>query len=226
MNTPFINIVATRFVCATSVGTSAPVLLTSYRRDRGSTELYQHAKIWEAARATSATSSFFDPITIGPGELRFVDGGTGAQNPVRQLWMEAQSLWGSNGLDENIRCVISIGTGVPSVKKFGVNIIEIFHTLKRISTESETTARQFHQEHSNLDENSRYFRFNVPDGMAEIGLEDLSEISTIVASTDYYLESESTYRQVKICAKLLSERNCPSNSHGTNDFYIRTNSYK
>jgi hypothetical protein len=184
------------------------VLLTSYRRDRGSSELYDKAKIWETARATSAASTFFDPIAIGPKKQGFVDGATGANNPIRQLWREAQEIWSSERLEDNIGCVVSIGTGVPSVKKFGKDAVDIFNTLKRIALETETTAREFHQEHTDLDDSDRYFRFNVPDGLAEIGLEEISEISMIVDTTQYYLEGEVVYKLLKKCARALSQREC------------------
>jgi hypothetical protein len=97
---------------------------------------------------------------------------------------------------------------VPSVKKFGKDGLEIFNTLKRIAIETEATARDFHQEHTNLDDTNCYFRFNVPDGLAEIGLEEVSESSTIVDATQYYLASEVVHKQVKMCAKALGEREC------------------
>ena len=197
-----------RFVCATSEGTSAPVLLTSYRRDRGSSELYDHATIWETARATSAASTFFDPIAIGPKKQGFVDGATGANNPIRQLWREAREIWQSERLEDNIGCIVSIGTGVPSVKKFGKDAIDVFNTLKRIALETETTAREFHQEHTDLDDSDCYFRFNVPDGLAEIGLEEVSEMSTIIDATQYYLEGEVVYKSLRKCAKALGIREC------------------
>jgi predicted acylesterase/phospholipase RssA len=204
----YANRAVIRFVCATSGSTSATVLLPTYRRDRGSSELLEHTKVWEAARATSAASTFFDPITIGPSKQLFVDGATGANNPIRHLWNEAQSIWGPERLENNIRCIVSIGTGVPSIKKFGKDAIDIFNTLKGIATETENTARSFHQEHSHLDDSNQYFRFNVPDGLAEIGLEEVSESSTIVASTEYYLEGEVIHKYIKMCAKALGEREC------------------
>ena len=195
-----------RFVCATSDGTSTIVPLQSYRNERSSFELYNTTKIWEAGRATSAASTFFDSITIGPSKQRFFDGATGANNPVRQLWKEAKDVWSSVPLESNIGCVVSIGTGVPSMKKFGKDGLEIFQTLKRIATETEATARDFHQEHTDLDESNRYFRFNVPDGLAEVGLDEVSESSTIVDGTQYYLANELVHKQVKTCAKALGER--------------------
>ena len=55
--------------------------------------LYNHVKIWEAACATSAASTFFDKIELGPAGQKFRDGGTGANNPVRQLWNEAKAVF-------------------------------------------------------------------------------------------------------------------------------------
>jgi patatin-like phospholipase/acyl hydrolase len=39
----------------------------------------------EACRATSAATSFFDPIAVGRFGEEFVDGATGANNPVREV---------------------------------------------------------------------------------------------------------------------------------------------
>ncbi|OCL12102.1 FabD/lysophospholipase-like protein [Glonium stellatum] len=141
-----------------------------------------------AARATSAASSFFDPITIGSENRIFTDGGTG-----------------------NTRCIVSIGTGVPSLKKFGKGIVDLGKSLLSIATETETTAELFHQEHSKLDNEGRYFRFNAPDGLADIGLEETSKKNTIADMTDHYLSTETVHKHVKMCAKALAERVCASN---------------
>ena len=79
-------------MCATSKETGDTVRLTSYRSPRGRERLLRTTKIWEAGRATSAASSFFDPITIGNFEESFVDGATGANNPVYEVWNEAQDI--------------------------------------------------------------------------------------------------------------------------------------
>lgn len=67
-------------------------MLSNYYSDRRGNDLRNIVKIWEAARATSAASSFFDDITIaGEG---FVDGATGANNPIFKLWTEAADAFG------------------------------------------------------------------------------------------------------------------------------------
>ncbi|KAK7397528.1 hypothetical protein QQX98_013107 [Neonectria punicea] len=66
--------------------------LTSYR-PRGLVHLYDSTKIWQACRATSAATTSFDPIAIGPFQEQFVDGALGANNPVYTLWNQAQDIW-------------------------------------------------------------------------------------------------------------------------------------
>lgn len=182
--------------------------LTSYRRARGGGDRLRVTKIWEAARATSAASSFFDPIRINVGGVgeEFVDGATGANNPVQELWNEAKDMWDPEPLDSNLKCIVSIGTGVPSVEPFRTGLLEIGDTLVRISTETERTAETFQRAHSDLDDSNRYFRFNVRNGLEKIGLEDSSQKDTIMAVTRRYVESQDTFKLMRLCAANLAER--------------------
>ncbi|ERT02856.1 hypothetical protein HMPREF1624_01159 [Sporothrix schenckii ATCC 58251] len=71
------------FVCATSKQTSDTVCLASYGSPRSKNlQLLNSATIWQACRATSAATGFFDPIAIGPFDEEFVDGALGANNPI------------------------------------------------------------------------------------------------------------------------------------------------
>jgi predicted acylesterase/phospholipase RssA len=169
-------------------------------------------KIWEAARATSAASSFFDPIRINIGKIgeEFVDGATGANNPIQELWNEAKDMWDPEPLESNLKCIVSIGTGVPSVEPFRTGLLEIGDTLVRISTETEKTAELFQRTHSDLEDSNRYFRFNVRNGLERIGLEDSSQKDIIVAVTQRYIESQDTFKLMNRCASNLAERECAS----------------
>jgi patatin-like phospholipase/acyl hydrolase len=42
---------------------------------------YSDCYTWEACRATSAATTFFDPITIGPMKQSFADGAVAYNNP-------------------------------------------------------------------------------------------------------------------------------------------------
>jgi predicted acylesterase/phospholipase RssA len=196
------------FVCATSKKTADTVLFTSYP-SRGNSDLLRDTKIWEACRAISAAPSFFDALKIGGYREKFSDGGTGANNPVRQLWREAQLSFLGKGqsLPKNLKCIVSIGTGIPSLKPFDDYPWQIFKALKRIATQTEKTAEAFHQEHQGLDERNHFVRFNVFRGLGKIGLEDSPQESAIAAATRRYMESQDVVNKVKCCGKTPVERN-------------------
>ncbi|ERF74884.1 hypothetical protein EPUS_09291 [Endocarpon pusillum Z07020] len=203
------EVVLNHFVCATRKETAQSMQFRSYQSARGSSDLLRKTKIWEATRATSAAPSFFDPIKIGDYDEEFTDGGTGANNPVRTLWIEAKNtlLGPGEALEKNLNLLVSIGTGVPSLKPFGNSLLEIAKTLKSMATETEATAESFHRGHSELDDNSQYFRFNVTKGLKDVGLEEGAKKNVIMAATESYVESETIRRQMSRCGKHKIEKN-------------------
>lgn len=184
--------------------TGDTVRFTSYRSLGGRERLFCTTRIWEAARATSAAFTFFDPIIIGDFQESFVDGAIGANNPVYEVWNEAQDIWPSDSSKVNDRCLVSIGTGVPSLKPFGNTLISVGQILLTIATETEKTAERFLLDKSKLDETGRYYRFNVL-GLGDIGLEESNRKSQIIAATDMYIASQAVYRQMKAFAALRLE---------------------
>ncbi|KAL6714253.1 hypothetical protein ACLMJK_007676 [Lecanora helva] len=194
------------FVCATSKQTSETVCLTSYKSPRVPGDLWNSVKIWEACRATSAASSFFDPIAIGRFGEEFVDGGTGANNPVWEVWNQAQLMWGPEPLEDKIKCLVSIGTGTPLLKPFQDEVLYISQTLAAIATETEQTAERFRRDKMHLDNSRRYYRFNVIRGLEDIGLEESKKRKEIAAATRRYVESQDVYRQIQACADSIAGR--------------------
>jgi len=197
-----------RFVCATSKQTSETVCLRSYRTSRGNNDLLNSVKIWEACRATSAASSFFDPIAIGRFGEEFVDGATGANNPVREVWDQAQLMWGPEPLEGKIKCLVSIGTGVPSLKPFKDDVLHIGETLVAIATETEQTAEKFRRERSLLASTRRYYRFNVSHGLEDIGLEESKKVKEMAAATRRYIDSQEVYERIQECAGNIAAKEC------------------
>jgi hypothetical protein len=157
--------------------------------------------IWEAGRATSAASTFFDPIQIGKFREKFLDGGTGCNNPVGKVLDEALQLWPEAG--RNIQ-MLSIGTGHPGVKEFGSGFKKIAKTLISIATETEATAKTFRSLHApslvTASGDKAYFRFNVPGGFEKIGLEEYKKINDIAAITKSYLTNPDILAEVVSCA--------------------------
>lgn len=177
--------------------------LTSYR-SRGRERLLRTTKIWEAGRATSAASSFFDPITIGVFGETFVDGATGANNPVYEVWNEAQDLWPSDSFEDNVKRFVSIGTGVPSLRPFENDVLGVGRSLLAIATDTERTAERFCRDKARLHSAGRYYRFNVLRGLEDIGLEEANRRNAIVAATDRYIESQEVFQKIRACADSTS----------------------
>ncbi|KAH3913970.1 hypothetical protein HBH56_096710 [Parastagonospora nodorum] len=194
------------FVCATSKETNETVCLTSYRTPRGNSDLLNSVTIWEACRATSAATSFFDPIAVGRFGEEFVDGATGANNPVREVWDQAQLAWGLEPLEGRVKCLVSIGTGVPSLKPFKNDVLHIGETLVAIATETEQTAERFRRERALLDSTGRYYRFNVVRGLEDIGLEEAKKVKEMAAATRRYISSHEVHTQMQACAGSIAGR--------------------
>jgi predicted acylesterase/phospholipase RssA len=197
--------VPSRFVAATSKITSDTVLFTSYPTNRWVTT----PKIWEAARATSAASSFFDPIDID-GE-RFLDGATGANNPIDQTKAEAihifsNSTGGPWRLEDHLQCLVSIGTGIPELKSFGNDPLSIGASLVRIALDTESRAEQFQRNNVEVFKDGRAYRFNVIRGLEKIGLEEADKQNEIIACTKRYLASSDVLEKLERCGQRLRER--------------------
>ena len=186
------------FVCATRGENTAPAVLRSYEPENANDPLLEICRIWEAARATSAASTFFEPIQIGPHGETFVDGALRRNNPIREANKESRDLW--PGED---RIIISIGTGsAPGGSALG-NLASLAQRLKDIVTDSEQTAQDFEAENDSMMSNNRLFRFNVYHGLADVGLEEFKAVNQIAAHTNSYLNHPSVMRSVTTCVESL-----------------------
>ncbi|KAF2870202.1 hypothetical protein BDV95DRAFT_608207 [Massariosphaeria phaeospora] len=74
-------------VCATSKETSETVCVTSYHTPR---DLLNNVAIWATCRATSAASSFFDPLAIARFGEQFINGATGDVLPIGKTLVETK----------------------------------------------------------------------------------------------------------------------------------------
>jgi hypothetical protein len=170
--------------------------------------------IWEAGRATSAATSFFDPVKVvrGRSVREYVDGAFGFNNPLDQVWAEAQDIWSPDQgkLEPMIKCVVSIGTGNPGLSAIEDKPWSIFETLKQIATQTEDTEQRFAMHHRDLiDGGQRYYRFNVPHGLEKVELEEYERQGEIMDATMAYLNNhQPVIFQFRDCAQNLSHKKC------------------
>lgn len=123
------------------------------------------------------------------------------------LWNQAKDIWGDQ-LQSKLQCVVSIGTGIPNSRPVRDDIFGIWTTLTNLATETERTAQRFHRDKSDLYDEGRYFRFNVDQGLQEIGLEEAKKKGEIAQATRDYIESQTVFRQMQACANNLAGREC------------------
>ena len=187
------------FVCATRAEDHSLAILRSYRSRRHD-PLFEICKIWEAARATSAASTFFEPIEIGPSRQNFVDGAlTGKNNPVRTASTESRDIWPGEE-----RLILSIGTGAAPGQAVTGNLLTLANRLKEIVTDSEQTNKDFRMENNDMVRNGRLYRFNVLHGLADVGLEEHQAINKIATYTDTYLGDPDVFDMVQSCVSNLN----------------------
>ena len=115
---------------------------------------------------------------------------------------------GTTATREQSQCLVSIGTGVPSLKPFQDNVFNIHETLAAIVTEIEQTAEKFRRAKPQLDETGRYYRFNVAHGLENIGLEESKRKKEIAATTRRYVASQDVFKQMQACADNIAAREC------------------
>jgi predicted acylesterase/phospholipase RssA len=205
------------FVVTTSLRVGRPVLMQTYD-NLPSTEAFP-AFIWQAARATAAAPTFFEPIVID--EVEYGDGGTGSNNPVELAIDEAHDIWPGRV----IGCVVSIGTGLEDASRLrdqtdgGRDLVrsllnktsakiafkvDVAEWCVNMLTSCENVHRRVAGRVSQLGIDNRYFRFNVPQGMYNIGLDDWDKIRDMISlAQDYMIRNGEIEKVKKLVGRIL-----------------------
>jgi len=161
--------------------------------------------IWEAARATTAAPTFFDPITFTNGMV-FRDGALRNNNPIFELVSEIQSEFATQG----ISTIVSLGTGVSASISLGKGLVSVSKACAKIATDTELTADRFADTYCGLEGGQyrdKYFRFNVVQGLQDVGLEEWQKHDLMSANTLSYMGKAEQREKLRICADRL--RNLP-----------------
>lgn len=165
--------------------------------------------IWQAARATSAASTFFKQLVIG--NRKFVDGGLGSNNPSKALLREVQEIY-KNNVNQKASCLISIGTGIPKgigiseLSGFGISWVrEVVEALSGMATDCENTNEEVAAWFKDIP--GFYFRFNVEQGLQNVKMDEYEKLDVIVAKTEGYLSKDAQRHKIKQAAEALQSKN-------------------
>jgi Patatin-like phospholipase len=192
------------------------------------------AQIWEAARATSAAPTFFLPIKIDG--VAYGDGGMGWNNPTHEAINEAHQIWPGRP----IGCLVSLGTGLEDAVQLmgstehpvGGITGKALHTVSqklefrlkvaKYCVDCVTSCERVHEDIArNLLGNGldgKYFRLNIPQGMAKIQLEEWEKREDIEALAMDYMDSGEVVRVKQAVATILLDSGSSSvtgKSNGT-----------
>lgn len=164
--------------------------------------------IWQAARATTAASSFFKPQKLGSGPTprKYIDAAIGANNPVRYLIDEAVAEFGTG---RRLGCVVSIGTGTRDLQLIGLRsflqtpkyYFKLIGALKTTATDCEETHRQLQSKLAPFP--GSYFRFNVPEVAELVKLNHYKKIPKLKSLTAAYLAREEVASEIEQVAEGL-----------------------
>jgi hypothetical protein len=202
------------FVVATSIrAAGTPVLMRTYNNFPSVAAF--PAKVWESARATTAAPTFFLPITIK--DIDYADGGTGFNNPAELAIDEAHNIWPNRP----IGCLVSVGTGLEDAIQLGTEAkgfarkllsmastgtsfnINVAEWCIALLTSSHSKHLQLMEQAKRLNIYGSYFRFDVPQGMSTIGLEDWEKLKDMIALTTQYMTYGIQDKKESVVKRLL-----------------------
>ena len=172
---------------ALNIVAGTPSLFRTYRAPKNQSF---DCTIWEAARATTATPTFFKQIVIGTlgSSQPYVDGGLGCNNPVMVVLEEAILMFPSRYLS----CIISIGTGQaqtiqipPPTWLQQMLPFDVVTAMQGIATDCERNAQDMMRRFQNTQ--NFYFRFNVEQGLQEVRLDQWERLDEVTAHTGQYM---------------------------------------
>ncbi|KAH5495136.1 hypothetical protein HBI31_108070 [Parastagonospora nodorum] len=166
-------------------------------------------RIWEALRATSAAPTFFEEMQFGTPKVTYLDGGVGFNNPCAEVDYAAKALWEGR----SIGVVVSVGTGlqsIPSVKKiaswlpFGLGTdISLASALAGMATSTARVDNELKRMYYNSD--TKYYRFDVDRGLANISLEQWMKEDEMAALTEQYMRDARQIRSAKHFGEIMAK---------------------
>ncbi|KAK4194319.1 acyl transferase/acyl hydrolase/lysophospholipase [Triangularia verruculosa] len=189
-------------VYSVRVNNGRPHLFKTYDR-------HDETKIWEAARATTAATGFFEPMVLGNPPIRYVDAGLGFNNPSHEAYHEAKKLWPNR----EIGVFLSLGTGEETEASlpekgswFGIgNQLEQVRALVQLTTSATRVHEELYLAFKREPTTAKYFRFNVDCGLRNIGLDEWDKVEQLSGFTEAYFNNAEQRDAKHGCATRLRQ---------------------
>ncbi len=167
--------------------------------------------IWEAARATTAASSYFKPQKLGTPARAYIDAALVLNNPLESVIDQAIEEFGSG---KRLGCVVSIGTGtrdvqllVPSGWRRMIHGPGYYPSLINLMKNTLTDTEKAHRKQlAKLDGfPGAYYRFNVPDAAERVKLYHYKQIPLLKDMTAEYLGQPNVATKIRQVAEGLKD---------------------
>ncbi|KAJ7087441.1 acyl transferase/acyl hydrolase/lysophospholipase [Mycena epipterygia] len=201
------------FVCTMNEGNMNAGIPHLFRSYSTLEEPVSNCMIWQAARATSATSGLFKPMEISIEGLkqRYIDGCVGNNNPTSLVVEEAKQLYPSHP----IVLVVSLGTGHPDTIQIpkSRSLSTIAQVMKNAAADCEKTHEN--NAHRFRSMANTYFRFNVQQGMQALGPKDWNKLPEVSAHTNSYLKTSDVKSKLTEAVKIILSKSELSQKHLT-----------
>jgi len=166
--------------------------------------------IWEAGRATSAALTFFKRIYISSegAKAAYLDAGLGYNNPIQQVFEEAQAVFGSG---RHLGCIVSLGTGETDAQDCNqpdwfekIVPLRLVKSLEKIATNAAKIAQDYEKKFQ--DGPHIYFRLNVRRSVGRMALDEWQKLGNITLLTNDYLREAAVSREIDRLVDILIGR--------------------
>jgi hypothetical protein len=108
-----------------------------------------------------------------------------------------------------VSCFISIGCGDPGLKIIEKSAFKFLtESLANIATETNKTARRFHNANGELFREKKCMRFNVEQGLQSVGLEEYKEKNKIKNAAEEYIMDPTTIDNTYAVVERLAQKQC------------------
>lgn len=163
------------------------------------------ARIWEAARATTAATTFFDPINI-KGKYYIDSGPANFNNPSEEVFTEGKQLFDGNN---DIALLVSVGTGsldeINIKKPQGLQTlipVDVVKSLVKVAT----SCGKVHQSMERQLEptNTVYQRFNLDTGGKPPALDEWNQMEALRGLTRDWLRKAEVSSRIDEVVDILA----------------------